>query len=203
MVKIYDNIINEFEQEIVKKYLYDESKWSFIQDVSLENNLHQRRPGFKIMFDDVHPLSSYFETIINNTAKKIKLKNPELLEARSFLQLPLNKEYVGEGVDTPHLDRTEKHLVFLYYVCDSDGDTIIYNYRSKDKNDIPFFEDIKELKRITPKQGRVVVFNGLNWHTAEQPTKDIRCILNFNINQHWQTMISMIYYNTIKEIEYE
>jgi hypothetical protein len=27
--------------------------------------------------------------------------------------------------------------------------------------------------------------------------------LNFNINQHWQITISMIYYNTIKEIEYE
>jgi hypothetical protein len=66
-------------------------------------------------------------------------------------------------------------------VTDSDGETVIYNYKSKDKNDIPFFEDIKELKRIKPKQGRVVVFDGLYWHTAEQPTKDIRCIINFNI----------------------
>jgi len=184
MIKVFDNIINDFEQLIIKKHLYEACKWSFIEDVSLENNLHQRRPGFKIIFENNHSLSSYFETIINNTAKKIKLKNPELLEARSFLQLPLNKKYVGEGVDTPHLDRTEPHLVFLYYVSNSDGDTIIYNYRSKDENDIPYFEDVKELKRVTPKQGRVVVFNGLNWHTAEQPTKDIRCILNFNINQH-------------------
>ena len=82
MVKIYDNIINKFEQDIIKKYLYNESEWSFIQDVSLENNLHQKRPGFKIMFEERHALSSYFETIINNTAKKIKLKNPELLEVR-------------------------------------------------------------------------------------------------------------------------
>jgi hypothetical protein len=181
---VIDNIVNELEQLHIKKHLFEDTKWTFIEDVSLKDNLHQRRPGFKIMFDDVHPLSSYFETIINNTAKKIKLKNPELLEARSFLQLPLNKKYLGEGVDTPHLDRTEPHLVFLYYVGDSDGDTIIYNYRSKDKNDIPFFEDVKELKRITPKQGRVVVFDGLHWHTAEQPTKDVRCIINFNISNN-------------------
>ena len=116
MIKVFDNIINDFEQLIIKKHLYEACKWSFIEDVSLENNLHQRRPGFKIIFENNHSLSSYFETIINNTAKKIKLKNPELLEARSFLQLPLNKKYVGEGVDTPHLDRTEPHLVFLLHL---------------------------------------------------------------------------------------
>ena len=84
--------------------------------------------------------------------------------------------------DSPHLDRFEPHLVFLYYVCDSDGDTIIYDYKTEKEGDVPFFEDVKELKRITPKQGRVVIFDGMYWHTAEQPKKDIRCILNFNIS---------------------
>ena len=170
MVKIYDNIINEFEQEIVKKYLYDESKWSFIQDVSLENNLHQRRPGFKIMFDDVHPLSSYFETIINNTAKKIKLKNPELLEARSFLQLPLNKEYVGEGVDTPHLDRTEPHLVFLYYVNDSDGPTLLFD------------DDGNIIESCHPKKGRCIIFPGETMHSSAEPKHHpSRIVITYNI----------------------
>ena len=182
MVKIFDNIINDFEQDILRNYLLNELQWSFIEDVSLEDNLHQKRPGFKIIFEEKNPINVYIQNILTNTANKIKLKEPKLLEARSFLQLPLNKEFLGEGVDTPHLDRTEPHLVFLYYVTDSDGDTIIYNYRSKDENDIPYFEDVKELKRVTPKQGRVVVFNGLNWHTAEQPTKDVRCIINLNIN---------------------
>src|SRR5210317_2434892 len=184
---VIDNIVNELEQLHIKKHLFEDTKWTFIEDVSLKDNLHQRRPGLKQYFNTKN-LNDSIYNIVLNVRKKLKMKplyaKDDILEVRSFLQLPLNKEYIGEGVDTPHLDKTETHLVFLYYVCDSDGDTIIYNYRSKDKNDIPFFEDIKELKRITQKQGRVVVFNGLNWHTAEQPTKDIRCILNFNINQH-------------------
>ena len=106
------------------------------------------------------------------------------MEARSFLQLPLNIDFAGTGVDTPHLDRFEPHLVYLYYVCDSDGDTIIYDYKTEKEGDVPFFEDVKELKRITPKQGRVVVFDGMYWHTAEQPKKDVRCILNFNISSN-------------------
>ena len=193
MVKIYDNIISKKEQEEIKKTLIFESQsknfgWYFLPDITKTGNKYQNRSGFIHIFLREEKINSYFykliEPIITKTAKKIKIKIENILLARGFLQLPLNKDYVGKGVDTPHIDRTENHLVFLYYVCDSDGDTIIYNYRSKDKNDIPFFEDVKELKRITPKQGRVVVFNGLNWHTAEQPTKDIRCILNFNINQH-------------------
>ena len=183
-ILIIDNIVNEIEQSYIKKYMFDHCKWSFIEDVSLENNLHQKRPGFKLMFDK-DKLNDIIYNIVLNTRKKLKLKplyaREELLEARSFLQLPLNKDFIGKGVDTPHLDRTEPHLVFLYYVNDSDGDTVIYNYKSKSAEDIPFFEDIKELKRVTPKQGRVVVFDGLHWHTAEQPTNNIRCIINFNI----------------------
>jgi len=191
MVKIFDNIISKKEQEEIKTTLLLQSPqrgftWFFKTDVTLTGNKHQKRPGFAHVFLNDEKVCSHFyrlvEPIVSNTAKKIKIKVKNVIQARSFLQLPLNKDYIGEGVDTPHLDRFEPHLVFLYYVCDSDGDTIIYNYKSKDKNDIPYAEDVEELKRVTPKQGRVVVFDGLHWHTAEQPTKDVRCIINFNIN---------------------
>jgi ectoine hydroxylase-related dioxygenase (phytanoyl-CoA dioxygenase family) len=74
----------------------------------------------------------------------------------------------------------------LYYVCDSDGDTIIYDKKCETYKE---FENMinsntKTLniqKKITPKQGRVVLFNGLLYHTAEQPNKDIRCIVNYDL----------------------
>ena len=179
MIQVFDEIVDIFDQEIIKNFLYDTGQWSFVKDVSMKDN-KQQRPGFKIMFNQLHPS---IDLVLKNTIKKLKLKNPTLLEARTFLQLPLDKKYIGEGVDTPHLDRTTPHWSFIYYVEDSDGDTIIYDYKSKNKDDIPFFEDIKELQRITPKQGRVVVFDGAHWHTAEQPTKDKRCIINFNVNK--------------------
>ena len=50
----------------------------------------------------------------------------------------------------------------LYYVLDSDGDTIIYNEKKDSDN-----YTIK--KRVTPKQGKVVLFDGQLYHTAEQP----------------------------------
>ena len=179
MVQVFDEIVDIFDQEIIKNFLYDTGQWSFVKDVSMKDN-KQQRPGFKIMFNQLHPS---IDLVLKNTIKKLKLKNPTLLEARTFLQLPLDKKYIGEGVDTPHLDRTTPHWSFIYYVEDSDGDTIIYDYKSKNENDIPYFEDVKELKRIKPKQGTIVAFDGLHWHTAEQPTKNKRCIINFNVNK--------------------
>lgn len=189
-IEVIDNIINKQEQENIKNKLIgdDGINWFFQNDVSIKNNLRQRRPGFCHHFYRHNNINSdvYYliEQIITNTVKKLKWKTysvNDLIEARTFLQLPLNKEFIGSGVDSPHLDRTEPHFVFLYYVNDSDGDTVIYNYKSKSATDIPFFEDVKELKRITPKQGRVVVFDGMYWHTAEQPKNNVRCIVNFNV----------------------
>ena len=79
-----------------------------------------------------------------------------------------------------------QHFVMLYYVCDSDGDTIIYDKKCETFKE---FENMINSntktfniqKKITPKQGRVVLFNGLLYHTAEQPNKDIRCIVNYDL----------------------
>ena len=62
----------------------------------------------------------------------------------------------------------------LYYVCDSDGDTIIYNEKEKS-------ESYTIKKKITPKQGRVVLFDGRFYHTDEQPNFSKRCIINYDL----------------------
>ena len=67
-----------------------------------------------------------------------------------------------------------KHFVMLYYVCDSDGDTIIYNEKVESEK-----YTVKE--SVTPKQGRVVLFDGGLFHTAEQPISNTRCVVNYNL----------------------
>ena len=54
-----------------------------------------------------------------------------------------------------------EHIVVLYYVVTSDGDTIIYNERKES-------DKYTEKQRVTPKQGRVVIFDGGLYHTAQQ-----------------------------------
>ncbi len=69
----------------------------------------------------------------------------------------------------------------MYYVNDADGDTVLYDYLSKNIKDIPNYEDIKIVNKMTPKQGSVIVFDGMTWHSSTQPTKGPRCIINFDM----------------------
>ena len=186
MIKILDNIITKEEQEDFKNTLHGAKfNWFYIPDVTKLDNKQQQRPCLTHMYMKNGHINSvwydYVKKISDNVNKKLK-KKLRPVQVRSFLQLSLNKKFLGkEKIDTPHIDLDIPHTVYLYYVNDCDGDTVLYNYKSKDKKDIPIFEDIKELKRITPKQGRVVVFDGRYWHTAEQPTKGTRTIVNFDM----------------------
>ena len=92
----------------------------------------------------------------------------------------------------------ELHIygIIIYYVNDSDGDTILYENMLdldddsqwiKHKDDsrefykTPASRLLVEKKRVTPKQGRVLVFDGLYFHTAMQPQiSDKRIIINCN-----------------------
>ena len=74
------------------------------------------------------------------------------------------------------------HFVMLYYVCDSDGDTLIYNEKTKFAACYPDSEMKFTLKKkVSPKQGRVVLFDGIHWHTAQQPNHNVRCIVNYDL----------------------
>ena len=52
MVQVFDEIVDIFDQEIIKNFLYDTGQWSFVKDVSMKDN-KQQRPGFKIIFNQL------------------------------------------------------------------------------------------------------------------------------------------------------
>ena len=185
-VFVFDDIINlsyqlQIEDILLGERLFnnDDFPWYFIPDITYNDGLaNQGRCGFAHYFADeddgiiseFHPL---FLKLIHNSCKKINLKKIDVIQARSFLQLPSNIPH--EEVDDPHIDLIDTdHFVMLYYVCDSDGDTIIYNEREKS-------ESYTIKKKIKPKRGRVVLFDGKLYHTAEQPNNHKRCIVNYDL----------------------
>ncbi len=141
-----------------------------------EQSLHQGHQY--VEFDDISPgivVSDYHDLMIPMLKKvgfRVGIRDVKVIQGRSFLQFPIKER--GEP-DLPHIDIMDKnHIVGLYYVIDSDGDTIIYNERKESKT-----YTIKQ--RVTPKQGRIVIFDGGLYHTAEQPLNNTRCIINYNI----------------------
>ena len=129
-------------------------------------------PGIAV--SDFHSL---FLPLLQRAAMKLALPRVDVYQGRSFLQFPLKNIDISE-VDSPHVDIDNfRHFVVLYYVCDSDGDTIIYNEKQYG------LEKYTEKHRVSPKQGRCVIFDGTQMHTAEQPiNSNIRCVVNYNLN---------------------
>jgi hypothetical protein len=64
----------------------------------------------------------------------------------------------------------EDYLVGIYYVNDSDGDTFIFDAT----------EPLTVRQRISPKKGRLVVFNGKYLHAGGIPSKNPRVVININ-----------------------
>tara|TARA_B100001093_G_C26701352_1_gene959246 strand:- start:384 stop:947 length:564 start_codon:yes stop_codon:yes gene_type:complete len=182
-ILIFDDIVDKkYQLEIIDKVLGKEFDWYFQKDVSINNNDIQQRPGFSHYFHkkngEISKHSNLVLPLIDEVCSKINFNRKNILQGRSWLQLPMTVKD-NHNVDSPHIDDYKEHLVILYYVLDSDGDTILYH--NKYENKVPKFDELKEMKRIKPKQGRVVIFNGLHWHTACQPKKNIRCIINYDV----------------------
>ena len=190
-IYVFDDFIDIEYQEDIKKILLGEFEyegelfpWSYIEDVTASGDHDsQHRPALAHQYVEYIDGESVgrkltifhhlFLDMLKKVCRKMVIRNINVLQGRSFLQLPLNLK--NRSLDTPHIDiHDRKHIVALYYVCDSDGDTIIYNERKESES-----YTIKQ--RVTPKQGRMVIFDGWLMHTAEQPLNNTRCVVNYNL----------------------
>ena len=167
MFKVVENCISKSNQNNIIETMFGLQRnfpWYFAQDVSYDEGKQQRPALFHNFVLKKYTINSDFFDMV-----KPIVKNKNVIQARSILQLPLNKKLLNKSFDTPHVDSEEPHLVYLYYVVDSDGQTL-------------FLKNKKVIKKIKPKQGRLVIFNGNIYHTAEQPEKGKRCVINFNVD---------------------
>ena len=102
--------------------------------------------------------------------QKIKLNKLEIIRAKANLQTS-NVRIKNNKHSSPHVDMNENHFVILYYVNNSDGETVLFK-----KNKI--------WKKITPKQGRVLIFNGDIKHAAGCPVDNqVRAVININVKK--------------------
>lgn len=187
MFKVYDDIIPIELQNNIKNSLFSNRfPWHYLHDNTYaENPTSNSRPCFTHWYyEDYKPISlasKLVDDLADTISKHINYGPYSIIQARSFMQLFLNltKEEL-ETEDALHIDLDHPHTVFLYYVANTTGDTILSNYNCYNYNIPP--KSYQIIQRVTPKQGRVLVFNGDIWHTAFQPyTRQSRCIVNIDV----------------------
>ena len=132
-IYVFDDIIEKPYQELIKETLMGGDKppaaddpedpfpWYYISDItdSDHESTFQGRFGFTHQYvtpeDGICcPFHNLFLGLIQNSCKKLKIKEIDVLNGRSFLQTPTNIS--KDDVDSPHVDLIVPHFVMLYYV---------------------------------------------------------------------------------------
>jgi len=167
-------------------WYYNPSLVSPDQEFSQRADNHQ---GFNHLFLEAGKISPHFESlyplVLSITSQPCIVSN-NLVRMRA--NLTLNSAGSSLEHHLPHIDSFFPHYVAIYYVNDSDGDTIIFNETndSYDSGDA----DINKIKtgpftikrRVTPKKGKVLIFEGKYYHTSSWPTVNkCRSVININL----------------------
>ena len=159
-----DNITQPFPFFYQENMTYHNSpKLSDYNDVWFSNCPYSRNQGL-YNFE----YAPFFMNVLYKVCSHYNILVEGINEARAFLQPPSKTSLNQE----PHIDIPDflgNNIPFyslIYYVSDSDGDTVFYN---KDK----------EIKKVTPKKGKTVLFDGHLLHRGTKPINKTKILLNF------------------------
>lgn len=158
--------------------------WYFLETISRPAGSYIP-PGAKESFGWFHNfyskadnIDSYSMDIIKPLLDKIKEHdNAEFIRIRASLKTQL-AGFTKDDYNVPHVDYDFPHMSIIYYLNESDGDTWMFNEYF---NGFPEPDEFSVMKRISPKPNRLLVFDGLQYHTASNPLiSNTRTIININ-----------------------
>jgi len=102
-------------------------------------------------------------SVLTKFIERSKTKYTELIRAQANLTFPRKNNSHSEI----HKDCETPHHVLIYYAIDSDGNTVM-------------FKNNKIFKKIEPKKGRFVLFDGSIEH-AHFTCSEKRIVINYNL----------------------
>ena len=130
--------------------------------------------GEEITDADANTNAASLITSIFDAAEKLDNKALTAFSVKMNMTLQSStKNYIS--CNYPHQDQPEHRdtWIFLYYVNDSDGDTIIFDGEPP---------NVEIRQRITPKANSGVFFSNKYWHASSNPISPNRRVnINFNL----------------------
>lgn len=140
------------------------------------------------LFSEGHIQSEHFsvyQTILFFLEFKKNIRIKELIRARLRLTTPY-PNHDETKYNPPHVDikTSDRFHTFVYYINNSDGDTVIFNRQYKDNDPLflnGFYDDLSISLRSPPVKGTGLFFDGSYYHSGNCPIKyDTRYIVNFD-----------------------
>jgi hypothetical protein len=190
-----DDFLSEEEIERYKKYFLghpSKIKWAFMPKTSISIKKYSSEIESKVyesgsfthflMWNKSPNLNGHGKEealeILSKFSKKHGLDVSEIIRAKVNLTTRASSED-SQKFYSPHVDIDSKHYGFIYYLNDSDGDTVFFNKHYPESSLKE--SDAKEVIRVSPKAGRAILFDGLQYHAGSPCVdNDFRALINID-----------------------
>ena len=192
MIKILNNLVPKNRQKEIKKTLdSDTFPWYYYDTILSDKEIN--KPGNKhitLTPAYVHTLfilpnginSDAYAFFVDSILSDLNIPITEVLRIR-IRRTMQHSNHDLEKYNYPHVDLKDEtnYKSLIYYVEDSDGDTFFFD-KTYQKGDPTFLDKgYKTLKRVSPKQGKAIYFDGNIYHSGNNPVKyDKRTVINFD-----------------------
>ena len=165
-VYIFDDIVSDQEKILLHEYcLENEKNFKFIKNITYDDDGESYLPAW-VLSKKIHKnIHEKIEELQKRVCEKIGVNLMKTYRFKINLTKPFELKEEEEK-NLIHVDRFTEHIVLIYYVNDTDGDTVILSEN--------------EITKIKPKMGRIVVFDGKYKHYGLYPESGKRFIFNVN-----------------------
>jgi hypothetical protein len=194
MIKVIDDAMPVSMQEHIEDSVYSRPliyqpntsymSWEkTIESLKRDPNIVDNGQFFHMCMNNGTIHSNYFLAcvpVLYLYAEKAGIKVNEIKRVKLNL-MTQDKLFDPLNYNAPHVD-TSGTYAFVYYVNDSDGDTVLFNeFQHTDYEHDTQDNPLTISQRISPKRGRGVFFESSRYHASSSP-KDtaLRWVLNFN-----------------------
>jgi hypothetical protein len=160
---------------------YKVEEATFVQgmDIFIDDNTFDSPQFVSYIIDSkqTNPIFPYIRPILYMVEDKIGKKIIRINRIKINHQLPI-VGFTSDNYNIPHVDEPDTNLISaIYYINDSDGDTVLFNEHYSPNKDI---KKLTVACRITPEAGKIVVFPSTQMHASSNPINTpSRYVINF------------------------
>lgn len=174
--KIIDNFLNKtYFNELQEELTKDNFPWYYNKNITHNNDEKNKvfqNYGFTHWF--VHEENVLTDSQIAQFVRPLTSQILDVVDCNKTLRVRADMVMWSPTnfLHDAHQDFVFPHKACVFYINESDGDTVFYNVAKNNYN-----ENSKIVKKVSPKPNRLVIFDGELMHSGHSPTKHKRRIL--------------------------
>lgn len=187
MVKYFENFASSFLKKDIENEILKSPNWMW--QYRSETSGQYEAPDYAWIEDENTEDSPQLIHIIHPESKDMLIVSPLIYKISEILGYRLQFQRIKVNLlwpnatrknlnsyHRPHSDHGRPDAkTLIYYVNDSDGDTIIFKntWTGQDPGKLEINQ------RISPKAGSAILFDSALYHASSSPTQNVRSVINF------------------------